>query len=127
MKQLRRLVIGTFCDWLRDRLPSAGKPYVHDFRARVLHLVEMMPDEPRPESLDLATTRACLEWAFHNMIKSAVRPNEDDDGLWVPGPLAIHVLRLVAIASAADVLAAITRQGAPPASLPNMPTLGGGQ
>lgn len=68
-KPLMKLVAKTFLTWLAKKLPSGGKPYLHNLEAEFIIVIDAMPDGIGPsfdESVKLTETaiKDIIDWVL---------------------------------------------------------------
>ena len=90
-----------FVEWMRRHLPPAGVPFLHDFEARAIVLIDTLPASGAPplptvELLDVPGLTSAYEWLFAALVSA----NAGDP--WVP--FACHMARLHALMSINEIL-----------------------
>ena len=94
------LVAGTLVAWLKDRLPSSGKPAAVALAAECEVLIEGLPDEVEVAAvLDVPGVMTCVEWLLTSLGKG--HPGDH----WLQ--LATHTLRLYALEHASEIAAGV--------------------
>jgi hypothetical protein len=118
-KAVLRLVAGDYVALLRERLPPSGRPLTHDLEARLMLLIEAIPEGQEPEFgqpgyLTVQNVKDTIEWLFTSLARS-------QGDAW---PLAAHLCRLDALDSVCEILSAVAapprtigHKDAPPASV----------
>jgi hypothetical protein len=68
-KQLLRVMMSSFTDWLRIQMDPRSKTVLHDFDGITKAIIDSVPDEDVPEMtvLDAKTLESGVEWVLNSM------------------------------------------------------------